>query len=195
MTARTERLLGILAVLAGTAVLVAVIALLTAPDDPPVMRGTPVPALSPGTEGPEGPLEWGTVIGVADGDTITVEIDGDRERVRYVGVDAPEVANADSGMPAECGADEATDANRALVDGEELALERDRSDRDRFGRLLRHPWRQVDGGWTLVTEALVADGWVEARSYSPDTRHDGRLDGAERAARAADRGQWGACAP
>ncbi|MCV0403565.1 MAG: thermonuclease family protein [Chloroflexi bacterium] len=194
MTARPERLLGILAVLAIAAVAVAVLAVVIGPDDEAVVRGTPLPASSPVGEGPTGELESAVVVRIADGDTITVEIDGRRERVRYVGVDAPEVANAERGSPAECGADAATDANRALVEGVELTLERDATDRDRFGRLLRHVWVAPDGEWLHVGEALVVDGWVEARSFPPDTLHDARLDRAERTARAERAGIWGACA-
>lgn len=130
---------------------------------------------------------------VVDGDTIVVDIGGREERVRYVGVDAPELANDDTGAPAECGAAAAADANRALVGGAAVELERDTSDRDRFGRLLRHVWIDLDGTRTLVTERLVADGAIEARSYPPDTRHDRRLDDAERDARGAGLGIWGAC--
>ncbi len=183
MGLRPERLLGIVIVLVLAGALV-VVALsqdgAAAPD--PVASG-----------GPQGELDRGRVVRIADGDTVTVEISGARERVRYVGIDAPEVANQQTGRTAECGADAATEANRELVEGAELVLERDATDRDRFGRLLRHPWIQRDGAWTYVSEALVAAGAVEARTFEPDTLHDERLDRAERAARGAGTGIWGTC--
>lgn len=193
MAARSERLVGILAVLVVSAIVVAAVAIAIGPQEDAVVRGTSIPARSADADGPTGPLDSAIVVSVADGDTITVEVDSRRERVRYVGVDAPEVANAGSGAAAECGADDATDANRALVEGVELTLERDATERDRFGRLLRHVWITEDGRWVHVGEALVAEGRVEARSFPPDTRHDQRLDRAQRAARAERAGIWGDC--
>ncbi|HEU5326401.1 MAG TPA: thermonuclease family protein [Candidatus Limnocylindria bacterium] len=130
---------------------------------------------------------------VIDGDTVVVDLDGRRERVRYIGVDAPELANAEAGIAAECWGQEARQANERLVDDAEVLLERDVSDRDRFGRLLRHVWVSEDGGWRLAAEELVAIGAVEARAYPPDTARDGELDRAERAARRDGRGLWGGC--
>ncbi|MGI8657591.1 MAG: thermonuclease family protein [Candidatus Limnocylindria bacterium] len=184
MRPRPERLLGIILVLVLAAGLVAVVALSQGGSAPPG------PAAS---GGPRGDVDRGRVVRIADGDTVTVEIGGIRERVRYVGIDAPEVANQESGRTAECGADAATEANRELVEGAELVLERDATDRDRFGRLLRHPWIQRDGAWIYVSEALVVAGAVEARTFEPDTLHDARLDRAERVARGAGTGIWGAC--
>ena len=75
-----------------------------------------------------------TVIGISDGDTIRVRLDdGTVERVRYVGIDAPEIAHPQDGIAAECFGPEAASADAALVDGHEVWLERDVSDRDRFG--------------------------------------------------------------
>lgn len=196
MSPKPERLLAILIVLGLGALLVAVVGVLNAPPAPTAPRASDGPVGSPGPVGSFGPLapvERGRVVRVADGDTVTVEIGGERERVRYVGVDAPEVANAGSGSPAECGADAATAANRALVEGVELVLERDATDRDRFGRLLRHPWIVVDGEWRYVSEELVRSGAIEARTFEPDTLHDERLDRAEREARDAAAGIWGSC--
>lgn len=73
-----------------------------------------------------------------------------------------------------------------------MALERDVTDRDRFGRLLRHVWVDRDG-LRLVTEALVDSGAIRARSYPPDTSPDPQLDTGERAARSSGRGMWGSC--
>lgn len=184
MSLKPERLLAILIVLGLGAVVVAVVALATA---------VPAPEAPDASGGPVGPVERGRVVRVADGDTITIEIGARRERVRYVGVDAPEVANTGSGSPAECGADAATDANNDLVENAELVLERDATDRDRFGRLLRHPWIIVDGEWLHVSEELVRIGAIEARTFEPDTLHDRRLDRAERVARDAGAGIWGSC--
>lgn len=187
--ARPERLLGIIAVLALAGAVIAFVALTAGPPAPGVApSGEPI-----GTRGgPDGPTEGAAVIRVVDGDTIVVRIGGQEERVRYIGLDAPEVANAGAGSAAECGGDEASAANELLVAGEQLVLERDVSDRDRFGRLLRHAWLE-EGGWRLIGLELVKAGAVEARSYPPDTRRDAELDAAERSARDRDAGIWGVC--
>jgi micrococcal nuclease len=132
------------------------------------------------------------VVRVVDGDTVVVDLAGVRERVRYIGLDAPEVGNAENGTIAECGGEAARAANEALVAGSEVGLERDVSDRDRFGRLLRHVWI-LSGEDRLVGALLLADGAVEARSYAPDTGRDGQLDALEREAREDRDGIWGAC--
>ena len=72
-----------------------------------------------------------TVLRVIDGDTIELT---NRERVRFIGVDAPE-----RGEP---GADEATRFVRERVEGLTVWLESDGADRDRFGRLRRYIWLQ-----------------------------------------------------
>lgn len=188
-SARPERLLGIVAVLLLAGALVAFVALQAGPADPGVpASGEPGPA----GVGPDGPTERAEVIRVVDGDTISVRIGRREERVRYIGLDAPEVANAGAGTAAECGGDEARAANDRLVAGKDLVLERDVSDRDRFGRLLRHAWL-ADGEWRLVGLELVESGAVEARSYRPDTARDDELDAAERRARDRGAGIWGAC--
>lgn len=180
---RPERLLGVLLVLVLAAVVVLVVALGTEPSAEPAATDRP--------SAPAGATAQ--VVHVTDGDTIVVLVAGVRERVRYVGVDAPELTNAETGEPAECGGEAARLANAELVEGREVTLERDTSDRDRFGRLLRHVWVAGDDGWTLVSERLVAAGAVEARSYAPDTSRDAQLDTAERRARDANLGIWGSC--
>lgn len=187
-SARPERLLGVIAVLLLAGALVTFVALTSGPRGPQV-----VPSGAPeGGGGPDGPTERAVVIRVVDGDTIVVRIGGREDRVRYIGLDAPEVANVGAGTAAECGGEEARTVNERLVAGEELVLERDVSDRDRFGRLLRHAWLE-DGAWRLIGLELVEAGAVEARSYPPDTTRDAELDAAERRARDRDSGIWGDC--
>lgn len=134
--------------------------------------------------------EIAIVLDVTDGDTIRVErVDGDVERVRYIGVDTPELAR--DGSPAEPWAQEATEVNADLIGSDFVMLERDVSDRDQFDRLLRYVWVQRPEGWLMINGELVAQGLAEARAYEPDTRHNAWLQGLEREAREAGLGMHG----
>ena len=60
------------------------------------------------------PDETVRVISVSDGDTFAaVSADGERVRIRLLGIDAPEAAR--DGQPAECGAEQAAEVLRALI--------------------------------------------------------------------------------
>ncbi|MCB9160149.1 MAG: thermonuclease family protein [Caldilineaceae bacterium] len=120
------------------------------------------------------------VVDVVDGDTIEVLLDGVTYRLRYIGMDAPELS--------EDWGDQAAAANAALVDGQTVYLETDVSDTDPFGRLLRHVWL-ADG--TLVGEDLVRQGYAYAASYPPDVKYQERIGLAQEAALEAERGFWG----
>lgn len=144
-------------------------------------------SMSPGGSVPSG-LTLALVTDVVDGDTIYVRIDGEQYTVRYIGVDTPEV---DARLGVECFGAEASAFNRALVEGEMVGLEKNVSETDDFGRLLRYVWL----GGEMVNSVLVREGYAEAKRYPPDVRHQELLDGLEDEARGAGVGQWGpACA-
>ena len=77
-------------------------------------------------------LTSAVVVRVIDGDTVVL---AGGERVRLIGVDAPEVG--------EPGAEEATLFVRERVEGRTVWLEPDGNDRDRFGRLRRKIWLRM----------------------------------------------------
>jgi len=122
--------------------------------------------------------ETATVTRVIDGDTITIDTG---HRVRYIGIDTPEVYPVQ-----EAHGMEAWQANRNLVEGKEVRLERDATETDKYGRLLRYVY--VDD--TLVNAELVRLGMAEARAYPPDTKYQDMLEQMEREARQAGRGIW-----
>ena len=103
--------------------------------------------------------ELATLLRVIDGDTIDVELNGELQRVRYIGMNTPERGE-------HC-FDEATEANIDLVAGKTVKLVKDVSETDRYGRLLRY----VYVGDVFVNRALVAEGFAEAVLYRPDDRH------------------------
>lgn len=149
-----------------------------------------LPTTMPVTDfAPTGPTQRAEVVRVVDGDTIIVALDGREQRLRYIGVDAPELVRPS--FPIEFMGREASAANSALVDGRMVVLERDVSDTDRFGRLLRHVWLEQGGGWLLVSLELVEQGLANAVSFPPDVKYQEELRAAERAARSAGTGLWG----
>lgn len=151
-------------------------------------RPGPTPAL-PGPT-PVGAVERAVVLRIVDGDTIRVDRGAGSEPVRYIGIDAPETVRPNH--PVEWMGPEATSANAALVEGREVLLERDVSDTDAFGRLLRYVWvEQEPGRLVMVNLELVARGYAAAVTYPPDVRWTDELRAAMAAARDAGLGLWG----
>ncbi len=142
-------------------------------------------------ERPSGPTRDATLVRVVDGDTIRVMVGGVEERVRYIGMDTPELNESSKATP-EPFAEAATAANARLLAGaDRLVLERDVSERDRYGRLLADVWVERAGTWTLVGLALVAEGFAQVSTFPPDVKYVDALLAAQREARAAVRGLWG----
>lgn len=118
-----------------------------------------------------------SLIRVIDGDTIKVLVDGEEESVRLIGIDANE--------PGDCLADEATVRLSELVAGG-FELERDVTNRDRFGRLLRY----VIVGGEPVSLTLAAEGLALARRYPPDIAYAEALELTQLEAQSAGLGIW-----
>ena len=107
----------------------------------------------------DAPREEASVVDVIDGDTIGVEINKRRYRVRYIGIDTPETS-----AQIEYFGNEATERNRFLVENRKVILIKDISETDRYGRLLRY----VLVGDVFVNYELVRGGYAKAYTYPPD---------------------------
>lgn len=128
----------------------------------------------------------GTCIAVADGDTITVRLDdGQKEKVRLLGIDAPEVAHGrDPGQ--EPWGSRAAAFTRKLCLNQTVRIETDVQPRDRYRRLLGYVY--VDK--TFVNLELVKAGHAMLLTYPPNVRHVDSFVAAQREAQAAGRGIW-----
>ncbi|MDP3998349.1 MAG: thermonuclease family protein [bacterium] len=124
------------------------------------------------------------VIRVVDGDTVEL---ADGRRVRYIGIDTPETV--DPRKTVQCFGGEASNKNKELVEGKMVELEKDISEIDKYGRLLRYIY--VDG--LFVNDYLVRQGFAHASSYPPDIKYQDQLRQAEQEARDSGRGLWSAC--
>lgn len=136
------------------------------------------------------------VVRVVDGDTLDVVVAGARERVRLIGVDTPETHHPREGVG--CLGPEAAARTAALAPpGSALRLARDAEPRDAFGRLLAYAWIDADGDGdpeTLLNALLVREGLALPLRIEPNVARADEFADAARAAHAASRGVWGACA-
>ncbi|HEX5991312.1 MAG TPA: hypothetical protein VFY70_01995, partial [Thermomicrobiales bacterium] len=146
---------------------------------PSLAMGEAAPAAEPG-------LLEATVVAVPDGSRLTVDVAGQEESVQYLGFQAP-AGDA-------CFASEATAANAALVEGEQVWLERQATDRTEDGTLLRDVWIvDANGDRALVSARLLEAGAGTPAPAAPDTRYQAWLQAAAALGRSNGAGLWGAC--
>lgn len=161
-------------------------ALTAEPDTPVASEPTPTTV----TGQPQSVVA-GTVVYIVDGDTIDVDVDGTVQRVRYIGMDTPETKHPD--MAVECFGPEASAKNEELVAGKTVYLEKDVSETDRYGRLLRYVWIGHPGALVMVNEELVRQGYASVATFPPDVKYQARFLAAQEDARSNGRGLWSKC--
>jgi micrococcal nuclease len=121
------------------------------------------------------------VLSITDGDTIHVSIQKKEYKLRYVGINTPEINEKREFFGVE-----ASEKNKELVNGKRVFLIKDRSNVDQYGRLLRYVI--VDN--TFVNLQLVREGFAFAKDYPPDTACSQSFYEAEKLARQEKLGIW-----
>ena len=132
----------------------------------------------------------GRVVWVVDGDTIHVRVGPRIEKVRYIGVNAPEIPHPGARGWREGGA-RAREVNRRLVAGRDVRLELDTARRDTYGRLLAYAWVKRERRWAMVNAEMVRRGYAQVMTIPPNVKYQERLLDLQREAREARRGLWG----
>lgn len=146
-------------------------------------------APTPATTSAPVPTGFERVAHVADGDTITLE---SGEKVRYIGIDTPELH--ETAGKSTCYGQQAKAANEALVLGAAVKLVPDKTNRDRYGRLLRYVYvKDGNGNEIFINEVLVAQGAAKSYPYKPDTAKQDILNAAQDKARSQGLGLWSIC--
>lgn len=150
------------------------------PEPTPTTVGTPArPSTRPS---PPASGSGRVVTHITDGDTIRLGA----ERIRLIGIDAPEVTQH------ECYSARSTAALAGLIPvGSRVRLVLDVDPHDRYERTLAYVYRVSDG--LHVNARMVRDGHVTTLTISPNVAHANEFASLQRAARNAKRGLWGAC--
>lgn len=149
---------------------------------------TPTPTFQPQTAPANKNIVLAKVVRVIDGDTIEVDLGNNNiQKVRYIGIDTPETV--DPRKTVQCFGKEASSKNKELVENNTVGLEKDVSETDKYGRLLRY----VYAGDLFINQLLVNEGYAYASSYPPDIKYQDKFTEAQRQAQASNRGLWSAC--
>jgi micrococcal nuclease len=131
----------------------------------------------------------GRVVWVVDGDTIHVRMGPQLEKVRYLGLNAPEIPR-ETRWWREGGA-EAHAANRQLVARQAATLELDVEHRDGYGRLLAYVWVPRAPTRVMANAEMVRQGFAQVMTIPPNVKYQRLLLALQGEARAAGRGLWG----
>jgi len=115
------------------------------------------------------------IVYVVDGDTVEI---ASGERVRLIGIDSPE-----RGQPYYS---EARNKLMELVLNKEVRLEKDITDRDRYGRLLRY----IYVGDLFINLEMARLGYANSYTYPPDVKYQNQILSAQQGARNAQVGLW-----
>lgn len=128
--------------------------------------------------------ETAKVARVIDGDTIELE---NGQRVRYIGIDTPETV--DPRKPVQCFGQEASNKNKELVEGKTVRLEKDVSQTDKYGRLLRYVY--LDN--IFANDYLVKEGFAHASTFPPDVKYQQKFQESQSQAQINHKGLWSSC--
>ena len=130
------------------------------------------------------------ILTVIDGDTVDIEINGQTERVRLIGVNTPETKHPTK--PIECFGPEASAYMiQLLPKGTDVRIERDEEARDRYGRMLLYLYRDSDN--LFINLDLISRGYGTPMSIEPNTFHRNDFVHAAALAEATNVGLWKAC--
>jgi len=159
---------------------------------PTACRGT-IPSSVPALEGPLrrpiGPITTASLWYVVDGDTIRLT-NGDY--VRLIGMDTPETVKP--GTPVQpYGPQASADLKRMLAGRSSVVLEKDVSNTDWYGRLLRFVWIRSGPTWLQLDYELVVRGDARIDTIAPDVRYEADYASAEALAQAHHVGRWATC--
>lgn len=124
---------------------------------------------------------------VVDGDTLDLDMDGKRVRIRLIGINTPETV--DPRRAVECFGKEASNKAKEILSGKWVSVESDPSQDayDKYGRKLLYVYTQ-DG--VMFNKQMIEDGYAHEYTYRYPYKYQQEFKTAERDARTHLRGLW-----
>ncbi|NWF99212.1 MAG: thermonuclease family protein [Nitrospirae bacterium] len=123
-----------------------------------------------------------SVLSIADGDTLTARIGKKEEKIRLIGIDAPELAQKPWG-------EKSKEFLQSIISssGWKVSIEYDIDKRDKYGRLLAY-LRTADG--QLINQKMLENGYAMLFTFPPNVKYVNELTAAQSTARKNKLGIW-----
>lgn len=152
-----------------------------------VVRDNFIKLVNAAKESSEARVDYFKVVKVVDGDTIDISYYGKTERVRLIGINAPE--SVDPRKPAACFGKESALEARKLLDGKYVQIEADKTqdDRDKYGRLLRYVTTREGLFFNLE---IVKRGFAYEFTYKVPYKYQTEFKSAQDGAKNSKLGLW-----
>lgn len=136
-------------------------------------------------------FELVTVERVIDGDTVEL---ADGSKVRFIGINTPESTNT-----IEQFGKEASDYTKRRLEGKQIYIQKDVSETDKYGRLLRYIWLEIPSDdmdeqeirTKMFNAELILNGYAEPYPFPPDVKYKDYFEKFAREAREQGLGLWG----
>lgn len=125
---------------------------------------------------------WNLVKWVIDGDTVVL---ADGQKMRYIGINAPEIAHDDH--DAEPFGEVSKRFNALLVNHKKVRLEFDKERFDHYHRLLAYVFLEND---SFVNAEILSNGYAYLLTHRPNVKYDSILLQSQRSAMSAKKGIW-----
>jgi len=129
---------------------------------------------------------------VIDGDTIEVIMDSQKFKVRLIGINCPEYTSK-----IEYFGKESSEYTTIELVNKNVYLEKDISETDKYGRLLRYVWLEIPTDIStneikdkMFNAILLNNGYAMQSTYPPDVRYSNIFKDISTNARINSRGLW-----
>lgn len=137
------------------------------------------------------------VTNVVDGDTAHVLMpDGSEEKLRFIGVNSPEIDHPTKGL--EPYGPEAETFTRSQLEGNNIWLEFDVGERDQYGRMLAYLWLEIPEELSdreirakMFNARLLLEGYAVQVIFEPNLKYVQLFSDYEAEAQKAGKGLWG----
>ena len=122
-----------------------------------------------------------------DGDTIEIQMNSGKEKVRLIGINTPETV--DPRKKVECFGKEASSRMKELAEGNLVYLEYDDTQglRDKYNRLLAYVYLEDN---QMINRKMIAEGYAHEYTYSTKYKYQNEFRELQNFARTQERGLW-----
>lgn len=136
--------------------------------------------ITPHFQGPENSHDEALIKGpytverVVDGDTVICKVDGIRERIRLIGIDAPESVSDNPDRITEEGITASIYVHN-LLDKKKVFLEYDVEKRDQYDRLLAYVYIKDNEEYVMINILLVEKGYAVPYRVLPNVKYENEI--------------------